>query len=264
LITAFDALSILPAEWRTMIAGGELVRVTSGMSGAHVFRMCGSQGDAQYLKIAAGTDADHLRREAQRTRWLAAMGVPVPDVIMQFDGETAFAMMVTALNGYPAEHIGGDNWRVVTAIAQAFAALHALPPNACPFDESLNVRMARARDLVRQGAIDGSEFDTRNIGIAPAGLYKRLTAHISAHEDRVVVHGDATLSNLIFGSDGKIGFIDCGHCGVADRYVDLALLAAEIADQFGAEARNVFLGAYGMLQWDERKAEFYRDLYELF
>jgi aminoglycoside phosphotransferase len=264
-LTAFDPLSVLPAEWRTQLAEHELVPVTSGMSGAFVFRILGPEAGGQYLKIATGHDADHLRREAERTIWLASLGVRVPMVVMRFDAKNAFAMTMTALSGVSAESIGGDGWRpIVTAIAHAFAALHALPADPCPFDETLSVKLARARDLIRQGAIDATQFDARNIGVAPEALYERLAASIPAPEDCVVVHGDATLSNLMVGDDGKIGFIDCGNCGKSDRYVDLALLVSELADRFGDEARQIFFRAYDALRWDERKVEFYRDLYELF
>ena len=264
-LAAFNALSVLPAEWRARLAGREIVPVTSGMSGAYVFRVLEHQAGDHYLKIATGADADHLRREAERTKWLASMGIRVPEVVAQFDGTNVFAMTMTALDGRSVGRTGRDDWRPdVRAIAQAFAALHALPVSACPFDETLNVRLARARQLVRQGAIDVSQFDARNIGLSPEALFERLAASVPASEDLVVVHGDASLSNLIAGHDGEIGFIDCGNCGKADRYVDLALLVGELADRFGDEARNLFLDAYGGPPWDERKAAFYCDLYELF
>jgi aminoglycoside 3'-phosphotransferase-2 len=264
-LAAFNTLSVLPAEWRARLAEHKLVPVTSGMSGAHVFRVLERQAGDQYLKIAIGADAGHLRREAERTKWLAAMGIRVPEVVAQFDGTDVFAMTMTALSGRSAERAGRDDWRPdVRAMARAFAALHALPTNACPFDETLSVRLARARELVRRGAIDVSQFDARNMGLSPEALFDRLKASVPAHENLVVVHGDATLSNLIVGHDGSIGFIDCGSCGKADSYVDLALLVAELAEQFGDEARNLFLDAYGGPPWDERKAAFYCDLYELF
>ncbi len=248
-----------------MVAERELVPMTSGMSGAYVYCVLGHQSGDQYLKIAAGTCVDHLRREVERTKWLAVMGIRVPEVVEQFDGTDVFAMTMTALGDRSAECTSRNDWQLdVRAMARAFAALHALPTNACPFDETLNVRLARARELVRRGAIDATQFDARNMGLSPEAMFERLEASVPASEYLVVVHGDATLSNLIVGHDGSIGFIDCGNCGKADSYVDLALLVGELADRFGDEARNLFLDAYGGSPWDERKSAFFRDLYELF
>lgn len=264
-LTAFDALGVLPAAWRAEIAEHELVPVTSGESGACVFRILDPATGGRFLKIAMGAGADHLRREVERTQWLASAGIRVPKVLAQFGNPAAFAVTVAALDGQCAASAGVEHWRpVVRAIAHAVAAIHALPVASCPFDETVNVRLARAHDLVRTGEIDSSQFDARNAAVAPADLYERLKASIPVQEDRVVVHGDATLSNLIFATDGKIGFVDCGNCGRSDRYVDLAPLVGELADRFGPEARSVFLQAYGGIEWDDRKAEFYSDLYEFF
>jgi aminoglycoside 3'-phosphotransferase II len=264
-LAAFDALTVLPAEWQAKMAEHELVPVMSGESGAYVFRILDSVAGDRYLKIAMGTGTDHLQREVERTQWLASAGIRVPRVLLQSRTTAAFAVTMAALDGQSAASIGTESWRaVVRAISHAFAAIHALPVNSCPFDETVNVRLARAHDHILRGEIDSSQFDMRNAGLAPDALYERLQASVPAREDSVVAHGDATLSNLILANDGKIGFIDCGNCGRSDRYTDLAPLVGELADQFGTEARNIFLHAYGELEWDDRKAEFYRDLYELF
>ena len=79
-----------------------------------------------------------------------------------------------------------------------------------------------------------------------------------------MVHGDATLSNIFVGGDGSIGFIDCGNAGRGDRYVDLAVLMADIGDTLGPQAAARFAQKYGAPGWDEAKARYFADLYELF
>ncbi len=262
---AFEVLDALPASWRARIAEREIVPVTSGMSGAYVFRMIDKQDGDQYLKIAVGALAESLRSEVERTEWLASMGIQVPRIIMRFDDETVFAVTMSALSGESAEHLRSDNWApLVVAIARALSSLHLLPLIACLFDESLRVRLDRARDQVQQGAVDATQFDLRNVGVEPEQLYDRLERNTPVSEDLVVVHGDATLSNLILGDNWEVGFVDCGNAGRADRYVDLALVVGEIEERFGVDARGVFADAYGKLKWDSRKAAFYRDLYEFF
>lgn len=260
-----DVLGSLPPNWRARLAGKTIVPVTAGMSGAAVFRVVGRQGIDHYLKIGTGAVAGLLTREIERTEWLASAGINVPRILERFIEEKVVAVAMTALGGRTAEHIERSDWRSpVTAIAQAFAHLHSLALATCPFDERLDIRLARARELVRAGAIDPAGFDERNAEVTAEDLYDRLATHLPLPEDCVVTHGDATLSNLILGPDGKIGFVDCSHCGKADRYVDLALLVGELEDQFGTQAREAFAGAYGGRRWDAGKAQYYRDLYELF
>ena len=69
---------------------------------------------------------------------------------------------------------------------------------------------------------------------------------------------------MIVAPDGAIGFIDCGHAGRADRYLDLAVTAVEIEEHFGPGGVKIFADAYGERHWDARTAAFYADLYELF
>jgi len=236
------------------------------MTDAHVYRIAGGEIEDRYLKVGSDGDAAHLKQEVERTQWLASRGIRVPTIIRHFAAPSVFAFMMTAVSGKALEDaISRDNWtRIVPAVARALAALHALPVAACPFDERLSVRLARARDFVGRGMIDPTEFDARNLGMTPEQLYRRQEANIPPGEDCVVTHGDATLANMILGDDGEIGFVDCGNAGAADRYLDLAVTAGEIEERLGSDARAVFAQAYGELAWDAHKAAFYSDLYEFF
>src|SRR5260370_20416862 len=133
---------------------------------------------------------------------------------------------------------------LIKAIVTGLAHLHTLPVEACPFDESISVRLARAEADVSCGRIDQREFRDRNLGLAPRQLLDRLLETAPGPEDLVVVHGDATFTNILIDSAGLIGFVDCGHCGRADRYVDLAVITSEIEDQFGQECLGGFFYAY--------------------
>jgi aminoglycoside phosphotransferase len=125
------------------------------------------------------------------------------------------------------------------------------------------VRLPRALEAVETGKVDPTQFASRNRGISPHTLFGRLATR-APREDLVVAHGDATLSNILVEEEGAVGFIDCGQVGRADRYLDLAVLAAEIVDRFGPAAVRVFAKAYGIHRWNVSKAAYYADLYELF
>ena len=61
-----------------------------------------------------------------------------------------------------------------------------------------------------------------------------------------------------------VTFLDCGHCGRGDRYLDLVGLSEDIDEHFGAEWVVPFQLACGEPDWDSGKARFFSDLYELF
>ena len=242
-------------------ARAALTPVTIGMSEAAVFRV--TRGAPRFVKVATGPAAAALREEIARTQWLAGRGIAVPRILRVADRGDSIAMVMTALAGQPADVSTLPTPLLVAALAKALASLHALPPDACPFDETPATRLKRAADAIAAGDVDPAEFEPRNRDIAPADLLRRLQDN-RPREDIVVLHGDATLGNIIVSDNGAAGFIDCGHAGRGDRYTDLALLQADIAAHRGREAGEQFLTLYGARDFDTAKAGYCLDLYELF
>lgn len=257
-----EALALLRADGDAALSDVRLERVTSGMSGARVYRVVQPGRLVRYVKIGRDEAAAPLREEAARTAWLASQGIAVPSILRVSNQPGSYAILMHALPGTPADISVLPVPRLAVALGKALAALHALRPQDCPFDETLGVRLPRAAKAVAAGEIDGADFEAHNRGIAPEALLARLSAPQHT-EDVVVVHGDATLSNLMIDTEGNVGFIDCGNAGRGDRYLDLAVLAADIAGQHGAEAATAFTRNYGVI-WDATKARYYLDLYELF
>ena len=252
----------LPSAFQASLAGATLAPVRTGMSGAAVYRVTAVGQPERYLKIARGRGADALRQEIARTSWLGARGVRVPAVLQTGDSGRTVALLMGAVTGTSADAGGLPAGRIAEAAGRALAALHALPAADCPFDETLAVRLARARRAVAAGEIDAGEFDSRNRRLSPAALLRRLMAE-PPEEDLVVAHGDATLANILVADDLSVGFVDCGHAGRADRYLDLGVAAADIGTHLGGRFLRPFIRAYGLARLDRRKALFYSDLYEL-
>ena len=252
-------LSVLPGAWRPALCRARIEQIETGMSDASVFRL----GASHYLKIAQDAAARDLRAEVERTAWLGQQGVRVATAARVHDAGDVVAVMSEALAGSSADETELSAEIVVPALARALSALHAVPAAHCPFDESIAVRLDRAGTLVASGEVDPRAFAPRNRDVAPAVLLERLRSAVP-REDVVVVHGDATLANMIVGNDLAVGFIDCGHAGRADPYTDLALVTEGLAERFGAATADCFLGAYGRAALDQRTAGYFLDLYELF
>jgi aminoglycoside phosphotransferase len=259
-----QAVRLLPPGWQAVLAGREAKLVQEGMGGATVFRLPDAQGGDRYLKLASGPAAGPLAQEMARTEWLSRHHVRVPELLMKTCTDHVAAVLMTAVAGRHLAPGDSDAPASARAIGRGLARLHAAPAADCPFDETLPTRMRRARAAIDRNLIDASAFDSRNAGVSPAKLYERLMRMVPADEDVVVVHGDATLSNLLILPDDELGFIDCGHAGRSDRYVDLALVEAELRTGFGPDAARSFVAACGVRAWDARKAAFFMDLYELF
>jgi aminoglycoside 3'-phosphotransferase II len=94
-------------------------------------------------------------------------------------------------------------------------------------------------------------------------LFERLATDVPEHEELVVAHGDACLSNLLADCNGFSGFVDCARLGVSDRHQDLSLTMRDIAHDLGEEWLPVFLKNHG-ISANEKKNAFFRLLDEFF
>ena len=226
----------------------EWIPVTHGMSGAATYRLTGSE--PLYVKLAAGMVA-----EAGRIEWLSTVGIPGPKLLDAGETDGVQWLVMTAVAGrtvadpWPAD----QRMRVIDAAARQLRALHALPVRDCPFDRTLDVALAEARN--RQP--DNPE------------LHAELTKLRPTAEDLAVCHGDYCTPNVLVDPEtfAPTGLIDLGRLGRADRYSDLALMCGSLRNglnpQYGEEHVERFLTAYGA-DADDGRLEYYLRLDWLF
>lgn len=261
-----DELSALPVSWRRALGRFAVEQIGQGMSDASLFRLRNDpRGERFYLKIYRGGSAPaELRNEVERTKWLATRGIMVPRFLRLCEDGLLAAGLMTALPGCHPQDARMPLPELMRQLAEGLRKLHSIPARDCPFYETVGTRLARARAAIADGLVDPEHFSERNHGLAPQAIYTRLIRSIPEHEDIVVVHGDATFDNLLIDYAASVGFIDCGHAGRGDRYLDLATIIADIGSRFGQDCIPLFARSYGHAAFDARKLEFFNDLYELF
>lgn len=247
--------------------------VSSGMSGAAVYRRTDG---ALYAKSAGPPVDEEVRGEAARAEWLAAVGLPGPQVV-DLRTEPEFTVLVTtSVRGVPLSDLpGAATGPAIAVLAGALRDLHAVPVVDCPFDRSLSVTVAQARQAAERGTVDLADLDAERQGASAAMLLDDLLAGLSQAQrlepaDTVVCHGDACLPNVMVDADSLslTGFVDLGRLGRADRYVDLALATRSIGSglnpQFSAADAGRLLSSYGIDEPDPWRLEYYRLLDEFF
>lgn len=234
------------------------------MSEARLFHLRDREADELYLKIFDGRHSSELRSEVERTKWLGRRGITVPRFVRIFDEPSVAAALMTAVPGRHPHEIRRPLPDLLGDLARGLHALHSVSAAACPFDETVKVRLATARATIGRGLIKADDFAQRNQGMDPETLYRRLVEGIPASEDLVVVHGDATFDNLLIDDDGRLGFLDCGHAGRGDRYLDLSTVMTAIEEHFGRDKIELFSAFYGKPELDWNKLAYFSDLYELF
>ncbi len=151
----------------------------------------------------------------------------------------------------------------MAAIGRGLRVLHdTLPVDQCPFDWSVERRLARADHRIANGDWSGSarfpEHRDLEVGTARARL-----AEPPATDRLVVCHGDPCVPNTLLYDDGTFAaHVDLGALGVADRWADLAVAAWNLGLNYGPGYDAALFDAYGITP-DEERIAYYRLLWDM-
>jgi len=237
--------------------------ITVGKSGAAVWRITLGDGNAVFLKTEPVHPLSELPGEIERLNWLTRMGFKAPRVIDAEQSGDRLWLLMSAVPGTDLTHYTGQPDTFVRAYAQGLKRLHALDTTTCPFDHSLDARLAAAEARLAAGLVDESDFDTARAGWTGPQVLEWLHSNRIAPGEAIVTHGDASTPNIL-ALDGRFsGMVDCGRLGLADVWQDLALACRSIAFNIGEQHVAPFLTAYGA-DWDEAKYRYYCTLDEMF
>jgi len=254
----------LPEKIRTYLGerGFETDEVGRSASTVLMFDDC-------VLKIS-GTAPDSVN-EWQVMEYLAGK-LPVPEVLCRESADGREYVVMSRLDGEMscAERYLDDVPTLVKGLAEGLKRLWNVPLPARLTDFSIENELDDAEK--RLDSIDWTEKTDELKAEFPTArdLLHWLRAN-KPTEDRVLSHGDYCLPNL-FLKDGKVsGYLDLGHCGIADRYRDISLglksMKNNLGGVFGGPVREgydptLLFDALGMAP-DYEKLRYYLLLDEL-
>ena len=144
------------------------------------------------------------------------------------------------------------------SLAEGLQLMHSLDITGCPFDQTIQVKLEKARLNIERGLVDAENLEDEYLGQDPRELYGLVLATKPTVEDLVFTHGDYCFPNVIV-HDGKLsGFIDLGRAGVSDRYQDLALAVRSFRhNSYSEKWVEFFLEVYGVERLDQAKIDFF-------
>ncbi|WP_127753209.1 APH(3') family aminoglycoside O-phosphotransferase [Devosia sp. 1566] len=245
------------------LAARDWTPITIGKSGARVWRIALSDGTAVFLKSESNHPLAELPGEIDRLGWLTRMGFKAPRIIDTDETQGGLWLLMTAVPGQDLTHWMVDKAEFVRIYAQCLRRLHALDPRTCPFDHSLDQRLAAAQARVAAGLVDETDFGPDQKGWSAGAVLDWLHRNRPTSRDSIVTHGDACAPNIL-ASEGRFsGMVDCARLGVADLWQDLALACRSIQYNIGEEHVAQFLASYGA-EWDEVRYRYYNALDNLF
>lgn len=230
--------------------GREWIPYRRGESGDDLFRR--SDGSA-YAKVSTGSGVALLDDERRRTAWLASFGLGSPAVLDWMVSDEGACLVTSAVPGVPADQFeAAELIRAWPSIAERVRDLHSIPASECPFERGLQMMFDRATDVVARDGVNPDFLDPEDQDTPPQALLDDLEAELPERlsqeaYDRVVCHGDACMPNFMIDPETLrcTGLIDLGRLGIADPYVDFALLIGNTRETWaGPEEAQA---AYGRL-----------------
>lgn len=230
----------VPAEM-ARVAGEPVELVWLNQAGGLTGRTAGSDG--VFVKWNPPGSSESLRAEADRLAWIAGRH-PTPVVLQYTTSDAGETLVTRALAGRSAVD---PRWRArpddaVRALAAGLRALHAVPPETCPFSWSVATRIAEAEQAGREVPAE----------YADAPPIDRL----------VVAHGDACAPNTLIDSRGRfLATVDLGRLGLADRWADLAVVTMSFAWNYDLFSEELFWRTYGV-EPDAERIAYYRALWD--
>lgn len=242
-----------PEDAARLLPGSGWEKVASGESDTDVYRR-----DTVYAKVCSAGGLVDLAEERDRVRWLAETAIPGARVLDWIDSQHGAVLVTSAVPGVPGSELPYSP-ALLGNLAAALRSFHELPVEGCPFERRMENVFLQVVDVVRRGAVNPDFLSAEWRQVRPAELLSRLQNSVPTVQDLVVCHGDATLANFLFDPQtlAFTGAVDVGHLGVADRYSDLALTAAQVVNHGWSPDSGSLLALYGLDNPDAERLEFY-------
>lgn len=237
---------------------------TIGMSGAFTFKLS-NDSLVYYLKAMPRDTGISLVRESQVIKWLQGK-LPIPQLIDFTVTDDMEYMLLSEIPGFYACHpsFSEDVPSIVKILAYGMRLMHSLPIDDCPLTHKLEKKLMEAKQNVRTGSVDISDFEDKWQSFTPEKILNILQNNKPANEDLVFTHGDYCLPNILVKDGDLSGFIDLGLAGIADRYQDIALCLRSLKYNWGEGYDDLLLKEYGVSSPDWDKIEYYTILEELY
>ena len=224
----------LPEEIKRLICEDECNEDTIGKSDATVVIFKDSVLKIQEIN-------DETEREHEVMEWLSNR-LLVPKVLGFARDDKKNYLLMSRLHGKMAHDpsLLSNQDRAITLLAEAMKLLWKVDISDCPYNSNLDYKLKQAeynvKNMVDMELVEPETFGKDGFH-SPEDLLQWLYEN-RPEEDLAFTHGDFCLPNVFLNENSVAGFIDLGKCGVADRWVDIAIcyrsLKSNLNGKYGA------------------------------
>ena len=243
------------------IKNAEISEIGIGCSDSQVFKIVKGE-NIFFLKMAS---KGLLTSEYQKLNWLSGK-LCVPKIVLYDSTDDTEYLITESVKGEMicSEYYENNPEDGIKVIAEAFKQIYSVSISDCPFDVSIDYKLALVENNVNNNLIheaDIPEEVSKRFG-SITNILKYLKEN-KFTEEPCFSHGDTSLPN-IFGTKDKFeGFIDVGECGIADKWFDLAICEKSIIRNYGEKYISKFYEALDVVP-DRNKIDYYLLIMQLY
>ncbi len=169
-----------------------------------------------------------VEREMLVLKWLADK-TDVPTVVDYFENEDYQFLLMKSIIGLPILDTAPSGNTIVDSFVNGIKTFQSINVDDCPFDSSMKKRLKELKYLVNKNLAAFDDFYESELPFdSPEDLISYLENNMHP-EEIVFSHGDFQESNIFISK--KLGFIDWGRGGKADKWCDIAHAYQNIKEQ---------------------------------
>lgn len=255
----------LPNSVQKYLMNAESIQIMNeGKSGTHVYKIK-YKGNNIYLKYDTSFRLyDRVVDEAKVLEWLHKK-LKVPEVLLYEELEQLEFLLTTEVKGTLLSNLAAIRpaQEIVELYVEIVNEIHSIDICDCPFNQTIETKMANANLRVCQNDIDVNTFDLINQRFTPMSLFRYLEDHHPPQQHLVFTHGDLYMNNILVDNNSLAGIIDWARGGYCDYHYDISIILHNIKKYLGSEYIIPFLNKY-KTPVDKNLIDYYWKLNEFF
>lgn len=251
----------LSEKIKSFIKDAKLEEISIGCSDSQVFKI-EKLGNIYFIKISA---KGNLTAEYEKLKWLDGK-LNVPKIVLyDYTDDTEYLITESIVGEMVCSEYYLNHPEIgIKVIADAFKQIYKVNIADCPFNVSIDYKLALVENNVKNNLIhleDLKEETLKRFGNLE-NIVKFLKDN-KFNDEYCFSHGDTSLPNIFAFENKFSGFIDVGECGIADKWFDLAICEKSIRRNYGEEYIQEFYNELNIVP-DRQKIDYYLLMMELY
>lgn len=207
-----------------------------GHSSVDVYEVKTSEGNNAILKIQSLSTRNDLFEEFKRIDWLQDK-FRVPKIYYYKELHNIKYLLMEKIEGVSAHKY--DDFAYL--IGKKLKEFHSININGCAFDQN-------SIENLKKNALNNIDVIYSQIKEELNMTKEQLIEFIksNAPTDKVLVHGDYSLPNILINEKGEVGVIDLGDVSISSKYFDFYYLVKSLKRNKKEEKLEELLKGYGI------------------